>query len=33
VWWRLLAQRPRGFPWLRAAGRELTGVTVLDPGR
>jgi hypothetical protein len=29
-WWELLAARPEGFPWLRVAGRELTGVTVLD---
>jgi Transposase DDE domain group 1 len=27
-WWGLLAARPEGFPWLRVAGRELTGVTV-----
>ena len=27
-WWRQLAARPEGFPWLRVAGRELTGVTV-----
>jgi hypothetical protein len=24
------AARPQGFPWLRVAGRELTGVTVVD---
>ena len=29
-WWDLLAARPEGFPWLRVAGRELTGVTVVD---
>jgi hypothetical protein len=29
-WWALLAARPEGFPWLRVAGRELTGVTVVD---
>jgi hypothetical protein len=29
-WWALLADRPQGFPWLRVAGRELTGVTVVD---
>lgn len=29
-WWGILAARPEGFPWLRVAGRELTGVTVLD---
>ena len=29
-WWGLLASRPQGFPWLRVAGRELTGVTVVD---
>ena len=29
-WWSLLADRPGGFPWLRVAGRELTGVTVVD---
>jgi hypothetical protein len=29
-WWGLLAARPAGFPWLRVAGRELTGITVLD---
>jgi hypothetical protein len=29
-WWRLLAARPQGFPWLQVAGRELTGITVLD---
>ena len=27
-WWRQLAARPEGFPWLRVAGRELAGVTV-----
>jgi hypothetical protein len=29
-WWGLLAERPEGFPWLTVAGRELTGVTVVD---
>jgi Transposase DDE domain group 1 len=29
-WWGLLAARPDGFPWLTVAGRELTGITVLD---
>jgi hypothetical protein len=29
-WWCLLEQRPEGFPWLEVAGRELTGVTVVD---
>ena len=29
-WWDLLAARPEGFPWLEVAGRELTGVTVVD---
>jgi hypothetical protein len=29
-WWRLLAARPEGFPWLTVAGRELSGVTVVD---
>ena len=29
-WWRQVAARPEGFPWLRVAGRELTGVTVVD---
>jgi len=29
-WWGLLAARPEGFPWLRVADRELTGITVLD---
>ena len=29
-WWGLLASRPQGFPWLRVAGRELSGVTVVD---
>jgi hypothetical protein len=27
-WWSLLAERR--FPWLRVAGRELTGITVVD---
>ena len=29
-WWGLLADRPQGFPWLTVAGRELSGVTVVD---
>jgi len=29
-WWGLLGARPEGFPWLTVAGRELTGVTVVD---
>ena len=29
-WWGLLSDRPQGFPWLKAAGKELTGITVLD---
>jgi DDE family transposase len=29
-WWGLLAARPDGFPWLTVAGRELTGITVVD---
>ena len=29
-WWGILAARPEGFPWLRVAGRELTGITVVD---
>jgi Transposase DDE domain group 1 len=29
-WWGQLAARPEGFPWLRVAGRELTGVTAVD---
>lgn len=29
-WWKLLATRPDGFPWLTVAGRELTGITVVD---
>jgi len=29
-WQALLASRPEGFPWLRVAGRELTGITVVD---
>jgi hypothetical protein len=29
-WWGLLAARPDGFPWLNVAGRELTGITVVD---
>ena len=29
-WWGLLVKRPQGFPWLRVAGRELTGITVVD---
>ena len=30
LWWAMLAARPEGFPWLQVAGRELTGVTVVD---
>ncbi len=30
LWWGILAARPGGFPWLRVAGRELTGITVID---
>jgi hypothetical protein len=26
----MLAVRPEGFPWLKVAGRELTGTTVID---
>ena len=29
-WWGILAARPEGFPWLRVAGRELAGITVVD---
>jgi len=29
-WWKLLAARPEGFPWLWVAGRELAGITVVD---
>jgi hypothetical protein len=29
-WWAMLAARPEGFPWLQVAGRELTGITVID---
>jgi hypothetical protein len=29
-WWTLLAARPEGFPWLTVAGRQLTGITVVD---
>ena len=29
-WRGILASRPEGFPWLRVAGRELTGITVAD---
>ncbi len=29
-WWALLAAGPDGFPWLTVAGRELTGITVVD---
>jgi hypothetical protein len=29
-WWAQLAARPQGFPWLHVAGRELTGITVID---
>ncbi|WP_436739344.1 hypothetical protein [Streptomyces sp. BBFR102] len=30
VVWTLLVLRPGGFPWIRVAGRELTGWYVLD---
>jgi hypothetical protein len=29
-WWGQLETRPEGFPWLKVAGRELTGITVVD---
>ncbi len=29
-WWELLAAGPDGLPWLTVAGRQLTGVTVVD---
>lgn len=29
-WWGLLSARPEGFPWLKVAGTELTGITILD---
>jgi len=29
-WWVLLTQHPEGFPWLKVAGRELCGVTVVE---
>ena len=29
-WWELLAARPEGFPWLHAAAKKLTGITVID---
>jgi hypothetical protein len=29
-WWGLPAARPEGFPWLTVAGKELTGITVVD---
>lgn len=29
-WWGMLKRRPEGFPWLKVAGRELTGITVID---
>ena len=29
-WWGLLASRPEGFPWLKVAGKGLTGITVID---
>jgi hypothetical protein len=38
-WWGQLAADTQGFPWLKVAGRELTGVRVVDlevsrlPGR
>src|SRR3954470_21818276 len=28
--WAILKSRPEGFPWLSVAGRELTGITVID---
>ncbi|MFV2096625.1 IS1380 family transposase [Micromonospora sp. LOL_014] len=28
--WDLLAGRPQGFPWLRVAGKQLTGWVVID---
>jgi hypothetical protein len=30
LWWGMLKSRPEGFPWLKVAGRELTGTTVID---
>ncbi len=30
LWWGMLATRPEGFPWLKVAGQELTGTTVID---
>jgi hypothetical protein len=30
LWWGMLAASPGGFPWLKVAGRELTGTTVID---
>lgn len=30
LWLGMLAARPQGFPWLKVAGRELTGTTVID---
>ena len=30
LWWGMLKSRPEGFPWLKVAGRELTGITVID---
>ena len=30
LWRGVLAARPRVFPWLQVAGRELTGTTVID---
>ncbi|MDQ2874350.1 MAG: transposase [Actinomycetota bacterium] len=29
-WRGLLSARPEGFPWLKVAGRERTGITVVD---
>jgi hypothetical protein len=29
-WWGLLDERREGFPWLKVAGQELPGVTVVD---
>jgi hypothetical protein len=26
----VVGPRPQGFPWLRVAGRELSGITVVD---
>ncbi len=32
-WWGLLEARPEGFPWLKVAGKELTGGDGGGPGR